>query len=87
MKLIKFKKRLGVVQYMPMKSVKRGLKIWLLYTSEYGYVLRFDLYSGKFDNTGRSGIGLGYEVVMHLTKSMQNKYHHIYFDRLFTSVS
>jgi hypothetical protein len=77
---VKFKGRLEIVQYMPLKPDKRGLKIWMMRTSHLGYTLtlNFDLYSGKMD---RSKKGLGYDVIFHL-----NKGHDIYFDRFFSSV-
>lgn len=40
----------------------------ILYKS--GYVLNLDLYNVKFDNIEQSGKGLGYDVVIHLTKSI-----------------
>lgn len=83
--LIKFKGRLGIVQYMPMKPDKRGIKMWMMCTSHLGYTLGFDLYSGKNSSVQKSGKGLGYDVVMHLTQKL-NVGHHIYFDRFFTSV-
>ncbi|KAF8778424.1 PiggyBac transposable element-derived protein like [Argiope bruennichi] len=66
--LVKFKGRLGIIQYMPLKPEKRVIKLWRLCTSHFGYTLNFEMYCGKFGNTPRTKNGLGYEVVMHLTK-------------------
>lgn len=84
--LLKFKGRLGIVQYMPLKPAKRGLKFWMLCTSNFGYTLNFELYCGKKDGMKRSENGLGHDVVIHMAKSLQNPGHEIYFDRFFTSI-
>lgn len=84
--LIKFKGRLGIVQYMPLKPDKRGIKVWMLCTSQLGYTLNFDVYSGRNSKVKRSGKGLGYDVVLHLTECLNKTGHHLYFDRFFTSV-
>ncbi|GBN13439.1 PiggyBac transposable element-derived protein 4 [Araneus ventricosus] len=55
--LIKYKGRLGIVQYMPMKPAKRGIKVWMLCDSRLGYVYNFDPYCGKKDNVPRSEKG------------------------------
>ena len=70
-------------QYMPMKPVKRGIKVWVLADSTTGYFWKFKVYTGKGDcQTDKS---LGGLVVCSLTKELQNKYHHVYFDNFFTS--
>lgn len=60
--------------------------MWMLCTSQFGYTWNFDLYSGKNSKLKRSGKGLGYDVVLHLTESLKKTGHHLYFDRFFTSV-
>ncbi|GBN42843.1 hypothetical protein AVEN_5112-1 [Araneus ventricosus] len=60
--LIKYKGRLGIVQYMPMKPAKRGIKVWMLCDSRPGYVYNFEPYCGKKHNVPRSEKGLGYDV-------------------------
>nr|XP_042912958.1 piggyBac transposable element-derived protein 4-like [Parasteatoda tepidariorum] len=84
--LIKYKGRLGFVQYLPLKPGKRGIKVWMLCTSRFGYVLNFEVYCGKNDKVPRSGKGLGYDVIQHLCECLKNPGHNIYFDRFFTSV-
>ncbi|GBM24837.1 PiggyBac transposable element-derived protein 4 [Araneus ventricosus] len=83
--MIKYKGRLGIIQYMPKKPTKRGIKIWMLCDSSFGYVYDFDVYCGKKDKIPRSKKGLGYDVVTHLAKSLNPRYC-LYFDRFFTSV-
>ena len=84
--MIKYKGRLGIVQYMLLKPAKRGLKMWMLCTYNEGYVYNFDIYGGKKDNIKRTKKGLSYDVVMHLIKPLKNTGHEIFFDRFFTSV-
>lgn len=84
--IVKFKGRLGIVQYMPLKPDKRGIKMWMLCTSQLGYTLNFDVYSGRNSKMKRSGKGLGYDVVLHLAECLKKTGHHLYFDRFFTSV-
>ena len=84
--IIKYKGRLGIVQYMPLKPDKRGLKMWMLCTSQLGYTLNFELYSGKNSHVERSSKGLGHDVVLHLTQCLKKSGHNLYFDRFFTSV-
>ncbi|GBN80578.1 hypothetical protein AVEN_108227-1 [Araneus ventricosus] len=51
--MIKYKGRLGIIQYMPKKPTKRGIKIWMLCDSSFGYVYDFDDYCGKKDKIPR----------------------------------
>ncbi|GBO08469.1 hypothetical protein AVEN_256071-1 [Araneus ventricosus] len=71
---------------MSLKLAKPRLKMWMLCTSNFGYKLDFELYSEKRDKIVKSENGLGYDVVMPLSKSLQEKSHEIYFDRFFTSI-
>ena len=84
--LIKFKGRLGIVQYMPLKPAKRGIKVWMLCTSYLGYVYNFNIYGGRNDAVERSKNGLGYDVVMNLIQPLKSKFHALYFDRFFSSI-
>lgn len=45
--MIPFKGRSSLKQYMPMKPIKRGYKVWCLADSKTGYILKFDVYTGK----------------------------------------
>ncbi|XP_055622963.1 piggyBac transposable element-derived protein 4-like isoform X2 [Toxorhynchites rutilus septentrionalis] len=84
--MIQFKGRSSMKQYMPLKPVKRGYKVWVRADSETGYVFQFDIYSGKRDNKAPT-VGLGAQVVKQLTKQLiQNGFQgHFSFDRFFTS--
>ena len=52
--------RTSLKQYMPMKPIKRGIKVWCRADSHSGYLCDFDIYTGRH----RDGIqrGLGYSV-------------------------
>ena len=45
--MIKFQGRSTLKQYMPMKPIKRGIKVWVLGDSTNGYFSRFSIYTGK----------------------------------------
>lgn len=47
--MIKFKGRNSMKQYLPLKPIKRGYKVWML-ADKSGYCLKFDVYTGKRDN-------------------------------------
>lgn len=78
--LIKYKRRLGIVQYMPLKPAKRGIKKWMLCTSYLGYVYNFDIDGGRNDAVERTNNGLGYDAVMNLIQALDEKQHKLYFD-------
>ena len=80
--MTKFQGRSSLKQYMPMKPVKRGIKVWVLGDSHNGYFSRFDIYTGKGASPEK---GLGARVVKSLTEPLKNKFHHVYFDNFFTS--
>ena len=45
--MVKFKGRLKFLQYMPLKPVKRGIKIWCRCDSSNGYLCQMNVYVGK----------------------------------------
>ena len=68
--MIPFKGRSSMKQYLPMKPVKRGFKVWMLADSN-GYVSTFEVYTGKKGNTTERGLGAN--VVLSLTESIQHR--------------
>ena len=82
--MIKFQGRSSLKQYMPMKPTKRGIKVWVAADSTNGYFSRFEVYTGKKNNTTEHGLGA--RVVKTLTSDLKGKYHHVYFDNYFTSL-
>ena len=61
---------------MPMKPVKRGIKIWVLADATNGYISAMQVYTGKKDG-GVTEPGLGYRVVTDLVRDLQGKKYHI----------
>ena len=83
--MIKFTGRSSLKQYLPMKPIKRGIKVWVLGDSSNGYFCNFQVYTGKVNNTTEKGLGA--RVVKDLTSDLKGKYHHCFFDNYFTSAS
>ena len=75
--MIKFTGRSAVKQYniMPMKSIKRGIKVWVLGDSHNGYFHTFLVYTGK---EGIEEKQLGQRVVKDLTRLLKGKNHHVF---------
>ncbi|CAH2094173.1 unnamed protein product [Euphydryas editha] len=84
--MVKFKGVSSLKQYMPMKPVKRGYKIWIRADSATGYVFEFDVYTGKRDDK-TTEVGLGGNVVKRLTKKLIDEgfQGHITFVNFFSS--
>lgn len=82
--MVAFKGRIGFKQYMPMKPVKRGYKIWSLADSCNGYMYHFEVYTGKDEQ--KYGTGLGERVVLKLTESLPRG-HIVFYDNFFSSIA
>ena len=83
--MIPFKGRSTLKQYMPLKPVKRGIKVWAMSDAKNGYVSEFEVYTGKKANTVEKNLGAN--VVKTLTKSYIGTFRHIFFDNFFTSIA
>lgn len=81
--MIRFKGRSSIRQYMPMKPIKRGYKVWIRADSS-GYVCQFQIYTGKSENTTEKN--LGKRVVLDLTRPIVGKFFKVYFDNYFNSL-
>ncbi|XP_026806387.1 piggyBac transposable element-derived protein 4-like, partial [Rhopalosiphum maidis] len=77
--MVAYKGRSTMKQYMPMKPIKRGFKIWALADSYSGFLLNLDIYTGKKSN-GIPEYGLGENVVLYLTKKLKNLFYCVFFD-------
>ena len=73
--MIKFKGRSSLRQYMPMKPVKRGYKVWLR-ADESGYISKFQIYSGKVGEAAEKNLGA--RVVKELSTDLIGKGHYLY---------
>ena len=74
--MVPFKCRSSMKQYLPLKPVKRGFKIWVLADAHTGYISRFDVYQGK-SREERSD-GLGATVVKKLSEHKTQVHVHIF---------
>ena len=82
--MIPFQGRSSLKQYMPLKPVKRGIKVWVRADSHNGYFSQFQIYKGKGTNMSPE-LGLGGSVVKQLTRPLVGKFHHVFMDNFFTS--
>lgn len=82
--MIPFKGRSSLKQYMPMKPIKRGIKVWASADANNGYVSAFEVYTGKKGNTAEKGLGAN--VVKGLTEQLHGTYRHVFYDNFFSSV-
>ena len=84
--MIPFKGRLSLKQYMPLKPVKRGIKVWECADSSNGFICDLEIYTGKQRN-GNPEQGLGHRVVHNLTRPLVGKNHHVFVDNFFNSLA
>ena len=82
--MIPFKGRTSLMQYMPAKPTKWGLKAWGLADAATGYMYNWQLYLGK-DGGRPDNVPLGTHVVKTLAMPLFNKGHVIYMDNFFSS--
>lgn len=82
--MIKGKGKNPIKQYLPMKPIKRGSKIWALACSDYAYVYDMQVYLGKQGNTEH---GLAHRVVTDLCLlNLGPNNHVVYMDNFFTGI-
>ncbi|XP_006872930.1 PREDICTED: piggyBac transposable element-derived protein 4-like [Chrysochloris asiatica] len=83
--MVPFKCRSSIKQYMPIKPIKRGYKVWCLADSQTGFVSQFDIYCGKKGIDSDSSLSLGESVVLGLCHSWYHSHRLIAFSNYFTS--
>jgi len=83
--VIKFKARSSLKQYLPLKPIKRGYKVWCLCDSVTGYLFNYEIYTGKEEDSEK-GILLTERVVFNLISDHSFQGKHLYFDNYFTSI-
>jgi hypothetical protein len=81
--IIRFKGRSSIKQYMPLKPIKRGYKVWIR-TYSNGYISQFEIYTVKVGQITEKC--LGSRVVKTQTTDLFGKFHKVYFDNYFTSL-
>ena len=73
---------------MPLKPVKRGIKLWCRCDSDTGYTYDLNVYSGNESPSITDGaLTLGERVVKRLASTIQEPDVCFCFDRFFTSVN
>lgn len=72
--MIAFKGRSGMKQYISMKPIKRGFKVWELADSASGYLINFEIYTGKNSNN-LTEFGLGKNIVLNVSQYLEMKFH------------
>ena len=82
--VMKFKDRFGIKQYIKSKPVKWGFKSWFYFSSKSGYLHQMDIYLGR-QQTPQFSLGLGEEVVLQLTKDLEQWFCTVYFDNFLNS--
>ncbi|XP_035207145.1 piggyBac transposable element-derived protein 4-like [Stegodyphus dumicola] len=83
--MIPFKGRSTLKQYMPLKPMKRGYKVWCLADSKTVYIQKFDIYTGKTKDQTATDT-LGERVVLNLTSCLEGTGSVVAFDNFFTTV-
>ena len=83
--MIPFKGRSNIIQYMPAKPTKWGLKAWGLAEASTGFMWHWKLYLGKENQNVRQEVGLAHRVVTELAEPLYDKGHVIYMDNFFSS--
>jgi hypothetical protein len=81
--LVPYKGRTKLLQYIPSKPHKWGLKVWTLADSKSGYVWNWSLYTGQKEPDPNRGVA--HQIVMKLCDPLLNLGHHLYCDNFFTS--
>ena len=88
--MVGFRGRFVARQYMPNKPTKYGIKAFTLASSEHGYMLNIQLYTGADTlanaNPSYSSLPQPARVVLHLMTPYLNRGHHVYTDRYYSSV-
>ena len=69
--MIPFKGRSSMKQYLPLKPVKRGFKVWVMADAHTGYVSSLQVYTGKGGE--KSTDSLGATVVKSLCKDIKHR--------------
>ena len=75
--MIPFKGRSSMKQYLPLKPVKRGFKVWVIADATNGYTYDLNVYTGA--TPGERETALGEKVVLKFSDSIKGRCHRLYF--------
>lgn len=79
--MVPYKGRLSFLQYLPLKPVKWGIKIWSMCESATGYLYNFQVYTGKDDDARP---GLSERVVRALCECIVFRHCKLFIDNFYT---
>lgn len=85
--LVPMKNKCKIIQYIPSKPDKFGIKIWMLACNKTKYRFNQFPYLGAIEKDSRNGERLGDFVVKKLANPLFNYGYNITCDSLFTSIS
>ena len=83
--MIKFKGRSSIKQYLPLKPIKRGYKVWCLCDPITAYLFNYQIYLKKEETSGKE-IPLSERAVFDLISGHNFQGKHLYFDNFCTSL-
>lgn len=83
--ILKFKGRLAFKQYIPSKRHRFGVKLFILCDSITGYILNFEVYTGKIEAPEDEKQPVSMKTVLNLLKPYLNKRHVLYVDNFYIS--
>ena len=72
-------------QYMPLKPIKKGYKMWWLCDSTNGYMYNMSLYTGGGDSSNDDS--LSPVMVQHLLHPLYHANHHVYMDNHLSNIA
>ena len=75
--MVKYKGRSSLEQYLPMKPIKRGFKVWVRADSSNGVISDLNVYTGK-DSSATANLSTN--VVERLSRVLVGGRYHLYFD-------
>ena len=84
--MIAFTGQISFRQYIKNKPTPWGFKVWCCAEASTGYLLNFQVYTGKHNDTAHQGQGLGSRVVQNMIQGHLGKNHKVYFDNFFSTV-
>ena len=84
--MTRFKGRSTLKQYLPMKPVRTGIKLWMRCDALTGYTYNMNVYAGKEGLPNPVGT-LGERVLKALVSTIKETDVTLAFDRFFTSVN
>ena len=82
-RMIKFRGRIGFLQFIRSKPTKWGFKAFILADCQTGYTYAMKIYTGS---NGTRNQNLAHNVVLELLEGLGNKGHHLYFDSYYCSI-